>query len=269
MPGICITLFIVYMNALYVQAIFYIYNMERRKILLVFLLFLSFTVFAQSKKPIHKDTSRRSIDSVIAKYEAEGLKYYKDSMYYAAIYQYTVASNLLDSLFNAKHRFLDARDYTITMCNIATCHYKMNCFSHAQKFLGDVEEKWIGDGPFDYHKYGWKTQIDGPRLYAYTGFCFGDYHLAMRQFSYALGSFCGCISELYKTGQFPRNGILTYPYAINSYSYKIAYAELGDYLKTHGDTANATIYYRKSTSLDSVLNDFSPNKHIASDGTDK
>ena len=210
---------------------------------------------------LSRDTSRKHLDSLIAKYEAQGLLLYNDTMYDAAIVNYTAAGDLQYTLLKKTHLFSYVRDYSITMCDVAICDYKMSCFNQSLNVLGDVSKKWMperegGDENFDYHNFHWSEKDAGDeamRIYAYKGLCMGDCDLALGQFNIAATTdFNGSLYNLYINGHFPSNAILTYPNGINSYSYRIVYTELGDYLKARGDTVNAKKYYKLSSKLDSV-----------------
>jgi tetratricopeptide (TPR) repeat protein len=221
-------------------------------------LLLSVFSFAQHNAS-YKDTSRRCIDSIITKYEAEGLKLYTDSMYNTAIDKYTTVSRLIDSLFKAKHQFSDAEGYTVTMCNIATCYYKMSCFKQALNVLSSADDKWEQNGEYsNYTKYKWSAKELGYlpiRMDAYIMFCRSDIELAMHLFNDAYHQdISGGIYTLYFNGKFPYNAPLKYRYAINSYSYQTGFHALGDYLIEKGDSVNARLFYRWGDNIDSAMN---------------
>lgn len=224
--------------------------MIKRYIFVIFL-FFGLSLFFQvtsTGQVINKDSALCHLDTLVEKYEMEGLNFYEVAKYDSAIKRFNKASNLLDSLLKIKKRRSDFIANIVTECNIGICYSKIKDFYKTFKYLpsGNFIEPitWMELNP-KYDSYNEKITIETSKLLAFIQNTYGDCYLNKGDI-YAALNWYGPAKGNLKEIKFPNSGILTYRYAIRSYSYYSVNITLGDFYKTIGDTSHANLYYRKS-----------------------
>jgi len=223
----------------------------KKNISLLFILFYfnvySFSQIVTKSKTLNNDIAKNHLDSLVEKYETEGLKFYNIAKYDSAIKRFDMSGIILDSLLKTNGQRSDFIDNTITKCNIGLCYCMMKNFHKGFNNLPDEmihADVWMELNPKQVSFNEDLGRINN-RLTAFIQDTYGDCKLMMGQINRALEYYNVAHSNL-KESTFPDSGILKFHYAIKSYTYYSIYTELGDYYTKRGDTANANLYYRKS-----------------------
>jgi tetratricopeptide (TPR) repeat protein len=206
------------------------------KIALLSLLLSLFSLYSFAQNAdVSKDSSSKYFDSLISKYEAEGLNFYKKGIFVTAILRYEKAYSLIDSLFKSRNKFSDEIDLYVTDCNIALCYDKRRLFPKAFKHL-DEDALWKQPSP--------KEQFRQICLLAYLQFVMADTYVQMRQKDKAMEYYGVGIGNLEQIHYSPK-GTLRYKYGIKEYSFSSVCRTMGDMHKAVGDTVLANKYYSK------------------------
>ncbi len=203
----------------------------KSKILSLLLLFFSLLSFAQNK-----GSGKEPVDSLVSRYEAEGMDFYNKANYDTAIARYMKASALLDSVYKKGNKFSDEIDLYITNCNIGLCYgQKKNSF----KAFRQINEAFLlsQQMPQEFQRYH--------SLLAFVQFTIADIYIQIKQNAKAEDYYGTGIGNL-NAILFSPYGVLHYKYALKDYSYQKICQNLGDMYKATGDTLRAKKYYDKA-----------------------
>jgi tetratricopeptide (TPR) repeat protein len=206
------------------------------KIVFLYFILSLFSLFSSAQTTdLSKDSSSKYFDSLVSKYEAEGLSFYKKGIYGTAVLRYEKAYSLIDSLYKSRNKFSDEIDLYVTDCNIAVCYDKRKLFPKAFKHL-DEDALWKQPSP--------KEQFRQICLLAYLQFVMADTYVQMRQKEKAMEYYGVGIGNLEQIHYSPK-GTLHYKFGIKEYSFSSVCRTMGDMHSATGDTVLANKYYHK------------------------
>lgn len=205
--------------------------MKKQLCLFLIMLLFSSAFFAQNKA-INKDTGVNHLDTLVAKFETEGLGFYSKTKYDSAIKRFSLAVRLIDSLIKTRNAMNDRIMLFVTNTNIGLCYCKEKKFHDVSKYFDNMVEYSLG------------AQLIATRLKAFIQCTEGDAYILMHQDENAKGEFVVAINNLDEI-KFSPYGVVHFKYALKDYAYSDLCQTVGDMFKAKGETLTAQKYYAK------------------------
>lgn len=221
-------------------------NSKYLNILFIFSVLFKF-LFAQST--LNQLSSISNKDSLISFYEKMGFLFYYSLHYDSAISNYIKAESVINYYLKKKPALSLYIDSVITMCNIGMCYSKLKKFVSVTHNLPPDHDfctitRWRKEfRPKDITSD--KSTHDYILLLAYIQSLNGECRLEINKPSEAINAFKDAWGNL-KQYNFQTSQVLTYPFALFSFTLQSAYLDLANYFLNKGDTINAKEYYEKA-----------------------
>ena len=197
------------------------------------LLLLSFSLASLAQnKAIGKDTGVNHLDTLVAKFETDGLGFYSKAKYDSAIKRFTIALKYIDSLIKTRNAMNDRITLFVTNTSIGMCYCKKKKFHDVFKYFDNMVEYSLG------------AQLIATRLKAFIQCMEGDAYVLMNQNENAKMDYGIALKNLDEI-KFSPYGVVHFKYAIKDYAYSGLCQTVGDMFKAKGDTLTAQKYYAK------------------------
>lgn len=206
-----------------------------KSILFSFVLLCFSSISFPQKGALSKDTGANHLDTLVEKYETQGLVSFNIAKYDSAIRQFTLAIKFIDSLIKVRTKNQDKVDLFITKCDIGLCYCEMKNFYKGLKYFdqsGAQPNILLG-------------RMVSLKALSYDQCMEGDAYLLMKRTSKALSCYQAAVDNLDELKFLPA-GVLHYPYGVKDYRYSDICQTIGDMYKTNGDTVTAKKYYVKT-----------------------